>query len=172
MSWDFAVHGKVVFPQNGIDKWLALPLKPERYTPALWPFAEPLDTPMTVHQSLNDWDPGLLHVTENKRTVQFRGYMSKDAMGDMGNQLAAVFRVASEVGGRGELFLIGVSNTIAYKISVNKESSAFEKLDEDLEYTSQVSEVLAYPFDKADNPWPNRNGSPDQQSDKSSNKKK
>ena len=156
MDWDFAVHGKVVFPQNGIDKWLKLPLAPEAYEPALWPFAEPLESPMTVHESLCEWDPGQLHVTENKRTVLFRGYVSRDTMGELGNQLVAVFRAASDVGGRGELLLIGVANTIAYKITVTKEASTFEKLNEDLEYSPAVSEVLGYPFDKATNTWRKR----------------
>ncbi len=156
MSWDFAVYGKVVFPRNGIDKWLALPLAPERHTPALWPFAEPLETPMSVQDSLCEWSPRQLHVTENKQTVRFRGYMSRDTMGELGNQLVSVFRAASDVGGRGTLYLIGVANTIAYKISVTKENSSFEKLDEDLEYTPEVAEVLGYPFDKASNTWRTR----------------
>jgi hypothetical protein len=156
MSWDFAVHGKMVFPQNGIEKWLELSLAPEELAPALWPFTEPLDSPMTVHESLCDWDPKQLHVTKNKRTVLYRGYMSKDTMAEVGNRLVASFRAASDVGGRGTLYLIGVANTIAYKITVTKEESTFEKVKDDLEYSTKVSEVLSYPFDKADNPWLNR----------------
>ncbi len=157
MSWDFAIYGSLRFEDtNEAAKWLDCRILSNQYEETFPPFTDPLRWSKkeiyTVQDFFDRWDdlfqletnPLDFKIYSQDNQYDFRGYLDKDVVTDLGHEIAGAFRVASECRCEGELFFIGVANTIAFKVTVGSGISTIWELEEDLEDSEMVFEVMKW----------------------------
>lgn len=142
MSWDFAVHGRVVFPgASELEAWLDLPIDQPGGVDG--PLSTPVDATRTARASLAAFRSSELHVERQDRRIKLHGWVEKTAMIDLGPPLVGALFSAARAGASGGAWLIAVGNTLAYRVRLRDGSGTLRKRAEDMESSELVAEAMA-----------------------------
>jgi hypothetical protein len=150
MAWDFIISGELYFSSEAqIDRWLQTEIHPENYGDDVFPFTKPLkwisfEESLTVKKFKLRWEeffkreayPLDFEIEKQETKLVWRGYLDKDTVADLGNEIAGAFRCAGTHGATGELYFIGIGNTIAFQITTNPQKT------EIIELTAEVADEL------------------------------
>lgn len=152
MSWDFAMHGQVTFPdEETLWGWLTLPI--EQPSGVSGPLCAEVDPRRSVHEALTAFRPDELHVERKGRRVKLRGWIEKTAMIDLGPPLVGALFTAATLGAEGRLWLIAMGNTLAYRIGIADGAAVICEIDEDMEGSEQAEEAMAAMRQPVANTW-------------------
>lgn len=142
MSWDFAVHGQLVFADEAkLDVWLTLPI--EQPEGVEGPLSAPVDRTQSVRAALAAFRSSELHAERKGREIKLRGCVEKSGMLDLGPPLIGALFAGARAGATGGVWLIAVGNTLAYQITSADGAGAIREHDEDMESSGMVAEALA-----------------------------
>jgi len=150
MAWDFIISGELHFSsETQIEQWFQTAIHPEQYEDEVFPFTQPLkwisfDEDLTVEKFMLRWEdffkretyPLDFEIEKQESKLIWRGYLDKDTVADLGNEIAGAFRCAGTCGASGELYFIGIGNTIAFQITTSPEKT------EIIELSAEVADEL------------------------------
>jgi len=136
MEWHVAVFGKLTFPTRGLLAWKSLELDAARFSDWEDEFDPTNREPSTVAATLdeladfpgNGIDTVDLRFTASGDKLEVLGFLADAEYRHWCAHVAALFRVAADVGGTGDLYFVNFAGLYAHHVHVAKGASTFTAL--------------------------------------------
>jgi hypothetical protein len=133
MSWDAAIHGRLVIPSDQREAWLDAKLDwPSVPGYEAWDGGVEGETVRDVVED-NDLDEEFefLEVTWNGDEICVQSFQAKDGFNDTVLEFAAAWAAAAPFGGRGELIGMGMlTSSFGYRLTVKNGKAKFMSVPE------------------------------------------
>ncbi|MEZ4447378.1 MAG: hypothetical protein R3B72_50345 [Polyangiaceae bacterium] len=137
MEWHVVVFGSLTFPKGGLTRWRKEAVDAEAFDDWKGELgAGPTGEGAPVSKMLKriagypklTREHGRVDVAAKGSEATFVGYLRDDAFLSLATEVATTFRVASEAGASGELYLLHVDGEEGYRIAVEPDASSCSKL--------------------------------------------
>lgn len=122
MSWDVAVYGELTFPSTeAMARWRTADVDPSPESPFRGDgICGSVDGVLkSLAGGLLDW----LEALDSGNTVSIQGQLTKDTYNAEAPSVVAALRAAWDVGGRGEVWIVGLGTDLSYLLRVGEHRS-------------------------------------------------
>jgi hypothetical protein len=133
MSWDAAIHGRLVISKDQREAWLDAKLDwPSVPGHDVWDANIENDTVRDVVEDGNFVDDAwFLEVAWDGDEIRVQAFLVKDTFNETLLEFAAAWAAAAQFGGRGELIGMGMlTASFGYRLTVKNGKAKFEELPE------------------------------------------
>jgi hypothetical protein len=138
MSWDVAIYGDLVFPDApAVARWLEADVDP---APEIDRGRDVWGRVGAVLRSVGDGRLDWIDVAVKEHEVAIRGQLTRDEWNERHPEVVAAVRAAADVGGRGELRMVGLGIELGFVLRL--EDRSFTRVRETAD-DPRVSAIIA-----------------------------